>query len=251
MKRIIKFGEYFISPLLVLAAWTVIALNDETRLFLPSPLETFLKFQAVVQTLQYYNDIFYTVAQALIAFCISVLIGVPVGLLISSSKKVSRMTEPIVEFARSIPSTSIFPLFLIIFGIGFNSRILTASFVTVWIIIINTIYGVKHATKSRIKSATLLGASRIELFLHVTIFEATPFILSAFRLSISLSLVIIIVTEMLVGPRFGMGVRIFELQQYYKVPELYVYLITIGFIGYFFNRTFMLFENRTVHWTDK
>jgi ABC-type nitrate/sulfonate/bicarbonate transport system permease component len=251
MKTFLHNSEYFIAPSLIILLWSVFSLDLRTRLILPTPQETFVVFAKILKDSQYYQDIWQTLFQSLLAFSLSAFLGIPIGLLIATSKRISRIVEPPIEFLRSIPSTSIFPLFLLIFGIGMNARIITATFVTIWLVIINTIYGMRHTTKSRQRSALLLGADESEIFLHVSLYEALPFILSALRLSISLSLVIIIVTEMLVGPQYGIGVRIFEFQQYFRVPELYVYLFTIGLLGYFVNRLFQAGEKKLVHWTNK
>ena len=218
---------------------------------MPSPIETLNEFLVLIRTPTYYQDIYYTIIQTSLAFILSAIIGILFGLLLSSSRYIMKIFEPVVEFFRAIPSTSIFPLFLLIFGIGIQSRVATAIFVSIWVIIINTIYGIKSTNKARIKSIKVMGGGKIETYIHVSFFEALPFILSALRLTISLSLIIIIVTEMLISPKYGIGVRIFELQQYYKIPSLYVYLFTIGFIGYVVNKLFVKAEHKIVHWSKR
>lgn len=250
MNKLPPFFEHLLGFLLVFSIWFIATLNNQNSLFLPSPGETFDMFLTIAQSPKYYNDILYTLGQSFIAFLISAVFGILIGVILGSSKFILKITEPVIEFFRSIPSTSIFPLFLLVFGIGFKSRIVTAVFVTIWIVILNTIYGIKHAKKTRVKSIFILGGSKIDSYLNVSIYEALPHILSALRLSISLSMVIIIITEMLVSPKFGIGVRIFEFQQYYKIPGLYVYLLTIGAIGYTLNKIFVKLEKKYIHWTN-
>ena len=79
--------------------------------------------------------------------------------------------------------------------------------------------------------------------------EALPQIFSGMRIAVSLSLVIVIVTEMFIGTNFGLGVRIINAQLIYKIPEMYSVIFLTGLFGFLMNKTLVSVEKNVVHWT--
>lgn len=244
--------ESFIGPLGFIILWYLLYyLNVVNRLFLPAPHEVFLSLGISLGTSIFWVDIGETLWRTFIGFSISLLIGVPVGLLMGNYKRVYSAFELLVDFFRSLPALAIFPLLMFFFGIGNTSKIATAVFSCTFIIIINTIYGVIHSMKSRQISGMLMGATKWEVFRRIIFMDALPYIFVGIRTSISMALIVIIVTEMFIGTDNGIGYRIFETQQTYKVNELYAYIIVAGLLGYFLNQLVLILEKRIVHWSGK
>ncbi|MBT4368560.1 hypothetical protein HOB83_05640 [Candidatus Woesearchaeota archaeon] len=71
------------------------------------------------------------------------------------------------------------------------------------------------------------------------------------RIAISLSLVIVIVTEMFIGTNFGLGHRIINAQLVYRISEMYATILITGILGFLINKGFILVEKKIVHWRGK
>lgn len=140
---------------------------------------------------------------------------------------------------------------LLLFGIGDSSKIATATFVSLWIILINSIYGVLHSPKVRQKTATTFGASRFQIFRGVVMMDALPQIFVGLRTSLSISLVVVVVSEMVMGSKFGLGQKIFDFYLTYETAKLYAILLVTGLLGYLLNRVIVLFEKRMIHWAGR
>ena len=67
----------------------------------------------------------------------------------------------------------------------------------------------------------------------------------------SLSLVIIIVTEMFIGARSGLGKIIIDAQITYEIPTMYAVILIAGILGYSLNALVLTLEKKLLHWIGK
>ena len=81
--------------------------------------------------------------------------------------------------------------------------------------------------------------------------SALPQIFSGFRVAISLSLIIVIVTEMFIGTEAGLGKRIIDAQLVYQTADMYAAILMTSVMGFLLNKIMMFIENRVVHWKGK
>ena len=209
---------YILVPLIILVVWAVFSnLKLVSPLFLPTPQTVFLEIINLFASGVILLDIFHTLYRAFLGFIIACLIGIPLGLLMGYSNRIYYSLEFIVEFFRSIPATALFPLFLLFFGIGDQSKIALTAWTAGLVLIINAMYGVHLGKELRIKSAKTMRMSGFNLFQKIIFPEALPQIFSGMRIAVSLALVIVIVTEMFIGTNFGLGHRIIDAQFVYRI----------------------------------
>jgi len=84
------------------------------------------------------------------------VIAIPLGILLGSSEKVYRSVEFLIDFFRSTPASAMFPLFLVLFGVGDRTRYFFFFLVRVGGVRrgagdpVNVAYGVMNARKTRI-----------------------------------------------------------------------------------------------------
>src|SRR3989338_10262458 len=215
-----------IGPVIVLVVWLVVSeLKLVDAFFLPTPLETITELVKLLADGSLMKDILFTLQRMFIAFLIAVVIGIPAGLFLGSSRKLYESFEFVIDFFRSIPATAMFPLFLLIFGIEDKSKIGVAAFASVLIILFNTAYGVIHAKKSRALAAKLMGASKIQIFRFIYFWESLPQTFIGLRSALSMSLIIIVVTEMFIGTYAGLGRKIIDFQITYNITSLYAVIL--------------------------
>lgn len=249
-KKSLSLVAYLAGPILILLIWSVISsLVGNDTLYLASPKETFISLEAFLNQKEFYLDIFYTLQRVLLSVAIATLLAIPVALLISFKQFLFTMSEFIIDFFRSIPSVALFPLFLVIFGINDTARTGTAVFICFWIVLLNLLLGIFHASRVRTESLEVIGATKIQIFRHVLFWESLAPLVAGIRLALTTSLVIIILTEMLVSPKFGIGAEIFLMQQTYKIPEMYVLILITGCVGYILNKCVVTIERKIIHWT--
>lgn len=249
----IKFNlNILVGPVIILVIWWLItAIGLVDTLFLVSPQVAFAKLWNLLISGEILPDLFATLLRMLLGFAIAVAIGVPLGLLLGSSKKLYSYFEFVIDFFRSLPATALFPLFMLIFGIGDTAKIAVVVFIATWVIIINTAYGVFHTPKGRFRYLQTLKAKKTQIIREATIPEAIPHIIVGLRTALSLSLVVVIAVEMFIGTRVGLGQRIFNSELTFRIPELYATILLAGIIGYLLNKIFLSIETKFIHWTGK
>ena len=234
---------------LILGTWFLIYISQIANpLLLPSPIQTFDSFVAYLSEVDYWKNILATLYRCLIGLVLGILFGVPSGLILGSQKRLYSFFEFPVDFFRSLPVTALFPLFLLIFGIGDYSKIAMVTVAVYFIMLINSYYAIVQATRQRRMMAKVFKASRFQIFRDIVFMESLPQIFVGIRLSLSTSLIVVIVSEMFIGTEYGLGQRVYDLYSKNLIPNLYANLIIIGLIGYLINRLYYFVERKIVFW---
>jgi sulfonate transport system permease protein len=226
----------------LLALWSMATWQEWVDpVLLPSPLLTFRALWTGMET------VYRTATSTLIA----AVIAIPLGIVLGSSEKLYRSLEFVIDFFRSTPASAMFPLFLVLFGVGDETKISVAAFGAVLVILFNVAYGVMNARTTRLLAAKVMGASRLRVLFDVMLLESLPQTFVGLRNGVSLALVIIVVAEMFIGSQDGLGHSVFEAQQLFDMPRMYAAIFAAGVLGYGLNLLFILVERRFVHWSGK
>lgn len=235
-----------------LLCWQLASMmRSMTSGLLPGPLESFSAVVGAVRTGHLLTDLGSTLYRTLYAFVLGVVLGVPIGVALGAAPRIYRASEIMIDLFRSTPATAMFPLFLVIFGIGDFASIAVAAFSAWLVMLLNSAYGVMHAREVRKNAARVMGAKGFRMLKDVLLFEAMAQIFIGMRVAISLALVVIVVAEMFVGARNGIGKRIIDAQIVYDLPLMYGAILVCGIMGYLLNAVIVLTERRFVHWSGK
>jgi NitT/TauT family transport system permease protein len=151
--------------------WAILTYSGLVKPFLlPTPTDVVVR---MVEMLLYETtllDISYTLIRLLFGFSIGTLLGVSIGILMGYFQRLYDSLEILVDFSRSVPVTALFPLFLLLFGIGDLAKVLISAWSSALIILINTMYGVRHSSRLRLTVAKIMKASKLQLFKTVICF---------------------------------------------------------------------------------
>lgn len=239
----------FIGVACFLFIWAIASYGGLSNpVFIPAPHAAFWRLLVLLSDLDFYLDFGHTIYRMIMGLVISGLIGIPIGLLMGCSKKVHNALELLIDFFRSIPATAMFPLALLLFGIGDMAKIGIVVFSCSLVLILQTYYGVSSTSRLRRDALAAMGASKTDTFKHLLIWEAMPYVFAGIRIVVSLSLILVLVTEMFIGTDHGLGRRLIDAQSTYRISELYAVIIFVGGLGYFLNRLSVYVEKRAIHW---
>jgi len=240
-------GVVVLIMLWYLAVW----LRVVDPVLLPPPTDTFRALWKGMNGGQLGADFLKTVERTTLATLIAAALAIPIGILLGASEKLYRSLEFVIDFFRSTPASAMFPLFLVVFGVGDKTKISVAAFGAFLVILFNVAYGVMNARKTRLLAAKVMGASKLRVLTDVTLMESLPQTFVGLRNGVSLALVIVVVAEMFIGSSDGLGQRVFEAQQLFAMPDMYAAIFAAGALGYGLNLLFLLVERRFVHWSGK
>lgn len=244
--------ELILGPLILLLIWWI---ADVSHLLnnnlLPSPFATLRDTWKNIISGTLPHDFLQTLVRVTYAFVAAAVLGIPAGIVLGAKESIYRSVEFIIDFFRSTPATAMFPLFMLLFGLGDFSEIAVATFAAWLVIVFNVAYGVMNARQTRILAARSMGASSLRIFKDVIFFETLPQTFVGLRTGVSLALVVIIVAEMFIGASAGLGHRIIDAQISYQLTDMYGSILAAGVMGYGLNLLFLVIEKLLIHWSGR
>lgn len=240
-----------IGTLIIIVVWLVAFHSQKPGTYLiPDPLSTGKKVFTLFIYGEILKDTAATLSRMLAGYSAACVVGIMVGLLLGSFPLLRRLFDSSIDFFRSIPVTALYPVFVLVFGIGSESKIGMIFWSSFFVICINATYGVIQTNPIRRKMAHLYGANWTQVFFKVTIFDALPQIVVGMRVAISYSLIVSILTEMFMGSQYGIGQRITESYNLYQIDTMFALILITGILGYFLNLIFLKFETKVIRWAS-
>ena len=189
----------------LIALWEVGArLGWLDAFYFSSPSEVVRTAVTKWRTGDLWRDIAYTSASTLLGFVLGTVIGSLVGLLFWFGRKTALIAEPWLVVLNALPKLALAPMLVILFGIGFSSKVVLAFLMTVVTAAISAWSGVKAVDPALTTLLYSLGARKLQVFLHLVVPSAMPWMISGLRVNIALSMAGAIVGEFIASDR-GLG----------------------------------------------
>lgn len=197
-----------------------------------------------------WRQVLASLGRALSGFTLAVLLGVPIGIWIGRYRMFDAIVTPFFTFLRPIPPIALVPLFIFYFGIGEVSKVALIFMTAFLYLTVNTAAGVRAVPEDLILAARSLGLTSRQVFFSVTIPAAAASILTGMRMAMTLSWALVVAAE-LIAAQVGLGYMIMDATTFYRIPVVYVGIITIGLIGLVLETMLQLLERRLLHWQGK
>jgi ABC-type nitrate/sulfonate/bicarbonate transport system permease component len=252
-KRARKRWEPWVSVLLfltLLVVWELLASRKVISvLFFPAP-STIVK--ALVRMLTDGTLGASTLAslrRLFLGFLVGASTGLLLGLAMGWSSRIRAIMDPVIAALHPIPKLAIFPLLMIIFGLGEFSKIVAIALAAFFPVLINSMTGVRELNPVYFDVAKNYGASRWKTFTRVVVPGSAPMVLSGFRIGVNMALVITIAVELLAANQ-GLGVLIWFGWQTFRIEELYVSLFVTAFLGILINYMLVGASRVLVPWSN-
>lgn len=190
---------------------------------------------------------FYSLMRVWAGLAIGVALGAPLGLLIGWSRSLDLAIGPTVDLVRTFPKPALFPLLILISGIGEMSKIILISFGIFFIICLNSIYGGRSIDRVIVSSARVMGASNFQIFTKVVIPYALPYVSAGIRISLGTSLTYLTFAEMLAAER-GIGYLVLYSQRTYSYDTMFVGVMAMSLVGGSMVFAYLSLERRLLSW---
>lgn len=149
-------------------------------------------------------DIYFTSMSTIGGFLAGTLGGAVLGLSFWWSKTFAKIFEPYLVMFNAIPKLALAPILIVLFGIGFSSKVMLAFLMTVISCALATVSGVENVDESMETLLYSLGAARWQVFGKVVVPAVLPWMLGSLRINISLALAGAIVGEFIASGH-GLG----------------------------------------------
>lgn len=192
-------------------------------------------------------DVASSLGRLLVGFVLGSVVGVLIGTAIGRSMALREVTDPIVEFLRSIPATATLPLFIILLGGDDGMRIAFIAYAVMWFVLINTASGVSSIHPTVIDVGRAFRIPRWKVLLRMVIPAAMPTIFAGLRIGATVSLLAAVVSELMLATN-GIGYRLVLAQTGFRMAELWAWIILLAIIGFLINTLMEVLERRLLGW---
>ena len=234
--------------LLLGLAWQVAAHHQlMSRVFFPAPSRSLQSLWNMFGSAAFWLGLYGTLTRFFFGFALATVGGIVLGAIIGLSPRVRAYLEPTLEFIRPLPASAIVPVFIILFGLTDFMIVATIVFAALFPVLLNTVHGFKTINPRQIEVARALQLSRAATIWKIALPSATPDILAGMRLSVTVSLILVLVAEMLTGLP-GIGRNITVAARSFRTADLYANLIVLAAIGYTAGVLLDLASNRLLRW---
>ena len=222
-QRITNIAWKLLLPLLLILIWLLLSsLNIWSTYILPTPYMVWSEFVDCIA---------------------SGLIWKHVGMSLLASHRMRILSSGMIEFFRHVPPLALLPLLILWLGIGESSKIAIVFLATVYPIFLNALMGFSEVDGKLVEMAHQYGLSKKQIFLHVTIPYAIPYIVSGLRIGLGYSWRSLIGAEMIAASS-GIGYWILDAQTMARSDIVIVGIIVIGLCGIISDALFRWITNR-------
>lgn len=180
-------------------------------------------------------------------FLLSVLFGIPVAILIASSRTVESYVYPILVFSQSVPKIAVAPLFVVWFGFGILPKIIAAFLLGFFPVVVATVIGLKSIETDMLDLARSMRAGALRTFLHVRLPYALPSIFGGLKVSITLAVVGAVVGEF-VGSNSGIGYVLQVANGNFDLPLMFAALFILSMMGVVLFMLLDFIEHLSIPW---
>ena len=202
--------------------------------YLPPPSDIATALVRLVQTPALIQEMAHTIGAALISWITAIVIGVVAGSALGLSAALRAWAMPSIELLRPLPPVALIPVALLLFGFSIATEFFVIVIPCIWPVLVATMSGFASTPKRLRDVARSLRLGRLETIRKILIPTAAPSILIGARLSMSTSLVLAVVVEMIGNPE-GLGYALVRESQALDRELMFAYVVLIGGLGVAFN----------------
>lgn len=210
--------------------WTIAALKIVPEIILPSPEAAVRALIVEIVSGHIFVDIWASTMRVAIGFGLSVLLGIPLGLVLGHRPLVREALVPGLNFLRNLSPLTWIPFAILWFGVGDAPAIFLIFFATFFPLTIATMAAVANVPQVFFQIGREYGWSRGQLLWRVTLPGIAPQLITALRVTSGISWLVVVAAEMAAG-RSGLGFLIWDARNGLRTDLLVAAMLVIGIVG--------------------
>jgi NitT/TauT family transport system permease protein len=236
------------SPILLLVVWEAV-----TRLqlvdvrFFPRPSLVVQSIVAMTGSGELWQHLSATLARVLVGFVVGSAAGIALGLVMGGSRWIRAVLNPMMWSIYPIPKIAIFPLILLVFGLGETSKYVTVALAVFFLVLFPTMAGVMGIPRIYIDAGQNLGARGLAFYTRIAFPGALPLIFTGLRVGLGVALIIIVGVEF-VGATSGIGYLVWNSWQLFNINQMFAGLLILSALGHLSSVALDAIQQRLVPW---
>lgn len=252
MKRLRSIGNKIIPIvfiIILLIIWEfIVNVGGIEKYILPAPtdvIEVLIKdFRNMIP------HILATLYEGMVGFLIAIVISIILAIIMDMVPLIKRALYPVLVISQTIPTVALAPLFIIWFGFGALPKIIVVVIVCFFPIVISIVDGLEGVDNDLINHFKLMGASKINVFLHLKLPYGMINFFSGMRIAATYSIMGAVIGEWLGGDK-GLGVYMTRARSAYALDKMFASIVIIVVISMGIFLLVSLMEKLFTPWNNK
>ena len=212
--------------------------DKSTRLGNPSDIEV------VVTVLR---TIGATIMRVLIGLAAALLVSLAVGMAIRYAPLFGKLVMPVINLLAPVSPIGWLPVAMLIFGLGDAPAIFLVYIALFFIMTLATLHLIDSLPPSYVHAARILGASRLQIFIHVVLPAILPGLFVVLRTNMFAALMIVLIAES-VGVGGGLGLVVIIARNTFDAQLAFFTMFIIGLVGFVLDMALRNIQRRVLNW---
>ncbi len=212
----------------------------------PSGIARYL-WENMVLSPKIWIEMLWTIYGTLASFVLGGICAIVLGMLFVAMPKFEKFSEPYVAALNATPRIALMPLFILWFGLGVSSKIAIGFSLTFFIVLSNTVAGIRGVDQDHLTLSSTLGAKPLQVFFLVTIPGAIPVIFSGLRLGLLYALLGVVAGE-IIAAKHGLGQTVAYLSSTFNMDGVMAVVLVLATLGMTIVWLLGVLEKRLLHW---
>jgi sulfonate transport system permease protein len=246
-RALINLAIRLVSLAIALGLWELAAQNVDPVLF-TSPSKVAVAAYKMVLSGELWTYLWPSLVVLAIGFAIAVVLGIGIGLLLARFWVLDVALNVYITFLYSIPSVALVPLIVLWAGFDTTAKVIILFLFAFFPMVINTYQGVKSVDPKLIEVGRAFRCSERQLWAHIVLPAALPFIVTGLRLALGRALIGMVLADLYTAIS-GIGYLIVRTASTYQVDKMFVPIVTLGLLGVTFTALLRLMEKYVAPWT--
>lgn len=187
----------------LLAGWQLLSLIAGPEV-LTAPLATLRRLGQLMAAQDFPAHALETGRVFVIALLISLTGGLFLGVVLGAHRLSGEVAEPVLVGLYSIPKITLYPVVLLLFGLGMSAKIAFGAMHGIIPVILFTMNAVRNIPQVYIRAGRSMRLTPAQMFMHLMVPACLPEIATGFRLGFALTLLGTLIGEMFASQR-GIG----------------------------------------------
>lgn len=215
--------------------------------FFPPPSYVWHELERLVADGSIFDFILVSTRRVLIGFVFSAAVGIPLGILLGTTKVIRWIVEPIISIIRPLPSLAWIPLSMLWLGLSEEQKYSIVFMGTIAPLVVFVTDATMRVDSIYTRAAQNLGAGRLRIMWEVILPGALPSIISALKVTMALAWTCIISAEM-VGSTKGLGFLIWNGKDLSNISQVIIGMLAISLTVLALDTIIRGVEHRLLPW---
>lgn len=181
-----------------------------------------------------YPDLWATLEATILGLAVGAAVGIALGVILAKLPMFERAFSPYLTLLNALPRPALAPIFLVWFGLGVTSKVTVAASLVVFVLLLNTISGIRAVDPDISNLGSSLAISSWQRFWYIDFPSSLPFIVAGLRLGAVYSVLGVIVTEMVASYR-GLGQQLVLATNNIQMDQAFAVILIAGAIAVVLN----------------